>query len=502
MVNNVQTPDKLPGGYTRQQYQYDNTYRLTGASGEHKGTKATGYTMTVAYDNLYNIVHKTMQGVEDHEYDQAYDYSGPAPHQVMQIGGNSCKYDLNGNQLLNGEVESFWDEENRLMAVLNKGVLSQYTYDGGGNRAVKSNGGIQGIWLNGAPAGAVKHNDNYTVYVSPYIECTRTGFVKHYFAENQRIVTKLGHGKFTNITFPTAAITAGNIDYGKRVAQIEQSRIDYYASLGVSPGPPTDKTYWARPENSGIAAPVYTDSTANMVPRGWPGNTTSPPTGPPVFVDPVPSNDSVKAGYGFQDPGHLVENSQFFYHPDQSGNTSFISNTLGEVSMHVAYSPLGETFAEDHTGSYTTSYLFNARERDAITGNYYYGPRYYEPESSQWLSVPDPLGENAHTNIAGYRRLESASTNKNYSPLRNSGSTVSTGSARNSDIVYVHVKVAEEEGPEKESPKQSPKATTPKNKQLQALHNKYKRGGRLQTRNALQSNANFFRNASPVNRKK
>ncbi len=500
MVNNVQTPDKLPGGYTRQQYQYDNTYRLTGASGEHKGTKTAGYTLTVAYDNLYNIVHKTMQGVEDHAYDQAFDYSGPGPHQVTQIGDNTLKYDLNGNQLLNGEVESFWDEENRLMAVLNKGVLSQYTYDGGGNRAVKSNGGIQGIWLNGAPAGAVKHNDNYTAYVSPYIECTRTGFVKHYFAENRRIVTKLGHGKFTNITFPTAAITAGNIDYGKRVAQIEQSRIDYYASLGVSPGPPTDKTYWARPENSGIAAPVYTDSTANMVPRGWPGNTTRPPTGPPVFVDPVPSNDSVKAGYGFQDPGHLVENSQFFYHPDESGNTSFISNTLGEVSMHVAYSPLGETFTEDHAGSYTTSYLFNARERDEVTGNYYYGPRYYEPVSSQWLSVADPLGEAAHTDITGYRRLASALENGNYTPLQNTGSVGSTGSA---DIVYGQIKEPEEkENSDKNKPKQSPKATTPKNKQLQGLHNNYKRGGRLQTRNALQSNANFFRYASPVNRKK
>jgi RHS repeat-associated protein len=237
-----------------------------------------------------------------------------------------------------------------------------------------------------------------------------------------------------------------------------------------------------------------------MVPRGWPGNTTRPPTGPPVFVDPVPSNDSVKAGYGFQDPGHLVENSQFFYHPDQSGNTSFISNTLGEVSMHVAYSPLGETFAEDHTGSYTTSYLFNARERDEVTGNYYYGPRYYEPVSSQWLSVADPLGEAAHTDIAGYRRLAAELANGNYTPLQNTGGTGSNGSA---DIVYGQIKEPEEkENSDKNKTKQSPKATTPKNKQLQGLHNNYKRGGRLQTRNALQSNANFFRYASPVNRKK
>ncbi len=172
-------------------------------------------------------------------------------------------------------------------------------------------------------------------------------------------------------------------------AQIEQSRINYYASLGVSPGPPTDKLFWARPENSGIAAPVYTDSTATMVPRGWPGNTTPPPNGPPVFVDPVPVNDSAKAGYGFSDAGHLVENSQYFYHPDLWGNTSYISNTLGEVSMHVVYSPLGETIVATHTGSFTTPYLFNAKENDTKTGYYFYGPRFYEPVSSQWLSVDD-----------------------------------------------------------------------------------------------------------------
>src|SRR6185295_19096217 len=103
-------------------------------------------------------------------------------------------------------------------------------------------------------------------YVSPYIVCKRTGFTKHYYIEGQRIATKLGHGTFTNISFPRTGLSAGGIDYTKRAALIEKQRIEYYASLGVSPGPPTDKNYWARPENSGIPAPVFIDSGATTVP--------------------------------------------------------------------------------------------------------------------------------------------------------------------------------------------------------------------------------------------
>jgi RHS repeat-associated protein len=488
-VNDVQSQDNIPGGASAQQYQYDNIYRLNTANGEHNGKTVTKYNLTLAYDDLNNIVSKNMQGIKDHEYDQKYDYSGTAPHQPTQIGDNTCKYDLSGNQVLYGELENFYDEENRLAGVLNKGVLSQYTYDARGTRAVKSSGGIQGLWLNGAPAGAVKHNDNYTAYVNPYIECTSSGFLKHYYLENQRIVTKQGHGKFTNISFPTSALTAGNIDYGKRASQIEQNRIDYYASLGVSPGPPTDKLYWARPENTGIAAPVYTDSTATMVPRGWPGNTTPPPNGPPVFVDPVPSNDSAKAGYGFSDAGHLVENSQYFYHPDLWGNTSYISNTLGEISMQVVYTPLGETIAEAHNGSFTTPYLFNAKEHDTKTGYYFYGPRFYEPVSSRWLTVEDPGGDKILEEVMGYHR----NPERTAAALSSSASYGGAGGDKVSNGNYGGAA-----GPASNQKNNTKTASTPKDKQT-----KQQNGGKKtyrQQRSALQHNAMFFNHATPVAR--
>jgi len=42
-----------------------------------------------------------------------------------------------------------------------------------------------------------------------------------------------------------------------------------------------------------------------------------------------------------------------------------------------------------NSGTYSSPYRFNGKELDPETGNYYYGARYYNPQTSLWLSV-DP----------------------------------------------------------------------------------------------------------------
>ena len=396
--NNVQAVPGTLGGYAKQDFGYDNLYRLTSAAGQFKGAgDLSSYNLSMSYDNLYNITHKKIFGTPGvTSYDFAYSYAGNAPHQPDKVGTVQYKYDLNGNQVNSGNSQFFWDEENRLMAVIADGVLSRYTYDATGDRAIKSSGGIRGMWVNGAPAGLINHDTNYTAYVSPYVVCRRTGFTKHIYIESQRIATKIGIGKFRNISFgqQQSALTAGSIDYLQRFADMQRQRYAYYASLGISPGPPTDKYFYALPYNNGIAAPIFIDTSHSSVPIGWPGNTTPPILGPPIFVNPIPSNDSVKAGYGFESTGHFYEQSQYFYHPDHLGSTSYVTNIFGEVCQHQEYSAFGETFLEEHASSYTTPYLYNAKERDAETGLYYYGARYYNPVSSIWLSVDPEFDKN------------------------------------------------------------------------------------------------------------
>ena len=56
--------------------------------------------------------------------------------------------------------------------------------------------------------------------------------------------------------------------------------------------------------------------------------------------------------------------------------------------------PFGEEMAAQHsqTADFETRYKFNGKELDQETGLYYYGARYYNPQTSIWLSV-DPLVE-------------------------------------------------------------------------------------------------------------
>jgi RHS repeat-associated protein len=58
------------------------------------------------------------------------------------------------------------------------------------------------------------------------------------------------------------------------------------------------------------------------------------------------------------------------------------------------YFAFGETFVEEHSNTHRTPYLFNGKELDEETGLYYYGARYYDAQTSVWLSV-DPLAEEA-----------------------------------------------------------------------------------------------------------
>ncbi|MFT3679262.1 MAG: SpvB/TcaC N-terminal domain-containing protein [Ferruginibacter sp.] len=394
--NNVQAQVAKIGGYDKQEYTYDNLYRLTEAHGVYKGFGInTGYGLKVEYDDLYNIISKQMDdSFPVRRYNQLYTYGGAAPHQPTKIGNISYTYDLNGNLLGDGSSELFWDEENRLMGVIKNGTLSQYTYDAKGERAIKSSGGVQGLWINGSPAGTTKHYDNFTAYVSPYLVYRKAGFTKHFYIENQRIVTKLGNGEFINSSFPISGLTAGGVDYIKRIRVIESARLEWYKSLGMPAAAPTDKTYWLRPENNGIVPPVIVDNTASDVPPGWPSGPAIPREDwlAPVYLPGVPSREEVRAGYGYNGTGLMYEKDQYFYHPDHLGSSSYITDALGEVNQHFEYTPFGETFFEEHASSYKTPYLFNAKEKDIETGLYYYGARYYDARNSLWLSV-DPMAE-------------------------------------------------------------------------------------------------------------
>ena len=56
------------------------------------------------------------------------------------------------------------------------------------------------------------------------------------------------------------------------------------------------------------------------------------------------------------------------------------------------YFAFGKTFVEEHSNNERTPYLFNGKELDEETGLYYYGARYYDARTSEWLAV-DPVAD-------------------------------------------------------------------------------------------------------------
>ena len=84
----------------------------------------------------------------------------------------------------------------------------------------------------------------------------------------------------------------------------------------------------------------------------------------------------------------------YWYHPDYIGNVEFVTDRTGQPYQHFYYAAFGDPMVSQHvgTGSFNSTFRFNAKEYDEETGNYYYGARYYDPKVSLWMGV-DPLAE-------------------------------------------------------------------------------------------------------------
>jgi RHS repeat-associated protein len=84
------------------------------------------------------------------------------------------------------------------------------------------------------------------------------------------------------------------------------------------------------------------------------------------------------------------EKDIYFYHPDHLGTSMYVTDAKGELYEHLEYFPFGETFVEESSNTQRTPYLFTAKELDEETQLYYFGARYFDPQTSVWQS-PDPL---------------------------------------------------------------------------------------------------------------
>ncbi|MGC1123219.1 MAG: RHS repeat-associated core domain-containing protein [Candidatus Methanofastidiosia archaeon] len=93
------------------------------------------------------------------------------------------------------------------------------------------------------------------------------------------------------------------------------------------------------------------------------------------------------------------ESNTFFFHKDRQGSNRVTTDDNKNIVSAAAYHPFGESSTEE--GS--ENYLFSGKEKDS-TGLYYFGARYYDPDTGRWISrdysagnMKEPMSLNRYT---------------------------------------------------------------------------------------------------------
>ena len=160
-------------------YGYDKLYRLTDASGTALARPGVvdAFQSHFDYDDIHNMTgnrqvhtvtsaHGGDQGVAQppqSNHDWVYQYDPARPHQATKIGDTLLAYDANGNTVRECRDhadptcsvdhdrlrELFWNEENRLAAVVQGGGrhVTRFLYDAAGERIVKQGRGGDSITI-------------------------------------------------------------------------------------------------------------------------------------------------------------------------------------------------------------------------------------------------------------------------------------------------------------------------------------------------------------------
>ncbi|WP_035614373.1 RHS repeat-associated core domain-containing protein [Haloferula sp. BvORR071] len=91
------------------------------------------------------------------------------------------------------------------------------------------------------------------------------------------------------------------------------------------------------------------------------------------------------------------------YYPlyDGSGHVTGLSDAAGNLLASYVYGPFGESISMSGKMAPVNPWRYATKYYDAETGLYYFGKRYYDPVSGQWLSR-EPLGESESLNLYAY----------------------------------------------------------------------------------------------------
>lgn len=368
------------GGLYENSYSYDNQYRLDYAIGYWDGAEMLNYETKLSYYDNGRIKSKTMEadlfapsdnGMSHLSYDYNYHYHNLAQPNTLTDIDNSYhhhfEWDVKGNMVFHhNEHAGFdrrfcWDEQNRLQGVVDDMHQTFYQYDANGERTYKLTTSEQAQMVNGRWY-YYTIMDNATLYASPYLVATRKGYTKHYYAESERIASKIGMGGLTDICqclCPDMILPSGNQggDPMNPLPDCEGTKECFYDKLALN------HDHFDRVMRECL--------------------------GSDLNIEPNTLNEAL---YNLRENMEEYEPDCYWYHPDHLGSSSWITYTDGTAVQHLHYLPFGEDFVNQRTSDFSARHTFSAKEKDTETGLSYFGARYYSSDLSIWLSV-DPMSD-------------------------------------------------------------------------------------------------------------
>ena len=81
-----------------------------------------------------------------------------------------------------------------------------------------------------------------------------------------------------------------------------------------------------------------------------------------------------------------------FYHADGSGNVTMMISSRQLPVAKYQYDPFGNTLVKSGPLAEANTYRFSSKEIHGVSGTYYYGYRFYDPNLQRWLNQ-DPIEE-------------------------------------------------------------------------------------------------------------
>lgn len=380
----------IEGGEYDMQYNYDDLNRLSSASGMFDGRPLD---LSMTYDDAGGLLTKNQDfdGIAyelEYELDTEEELEKRKSHQINSITDHTTTdetiyhYDDAGNviqiDLPNEQQDFIWNELNHLRGVMNDNGISHYVYDQNGERIMKGNylssqgGSNESFDISNMTL------DGYTLYVNPYYVVTNYNNTaegsKHYYMGSQRIASgQMSYTLTPKVDFPPESYSPTSPETPGGIVDLH----DLFSKLAVRRDQAFDidlSTLLEAPELSDLKPFEAYEMAVNES---------------PCQTLECRCAESI---YWTEQSGEDCEAKKvmYWYHPDYLGNTEYVTNSGGLPHQFFWYSPWGEPLVSQDLGflsGFRSRYKFNAKELDEETGNYYYGARYYNPQTSVWLGV-------------------------------------------------------------------------------------------------------------------